>query len=199
MFSGVVLQDGWMKNMYWSVETDADLGKHFDQWKNSYQEIEINKPVPLGQSDFYLEPGAVFHWEQAGSRVDPYIGLGYHFDATWNAVLRYRYNHQNHDDIALDGSYDDSSEHRVDLYLTKVFTSNFQAQYNPTYYSKVHSDKFTYTNGKNHTLQHNFVFTWHATPRIYPFAELGYMDKYKRGNSTENDYQIRLGVTFDIN
>lgn len=36
MFSGVVLQDGWMKNMYWSVETDADLGEHFDQWKNSY-------------------------------------------------------------------------------------------------------------------------------------------------------------------
>ncbi|MEN3752099.1 hypothetical protein ABC733_03480 [Mangrovibacter sp. SLW1] len=60
-----------MKNMYWSVETDADLGEYFDQWKNSYQEIEINKPILLGQSGFYLEPGTVFHWEQAGSRIDP--------------------------------------------------------------------------------------------------------------------------------
>nr|WP_302825398.1 oligogalacturonate-specific porin KdgM family protein [Hafnia alvei] len=185
--------------MYWSFETDADLGKHMDQWKDSYQEVELNKPFPLGRSQFYLEPGTVFHWESAGSRIDPYIGVGYHFDSTFTTVLRYRYNHQNHDSQTLNGDQDDSSDHRVDLYITKYFTPDFYVQYNPTYYSKVHSDKFNYANGKSHTLQHNFIFNFHATPRFYPFFELGYLDQYQDGNDTKNEYQIRIGFKYNLN
>lgn len=169
MLTGVVQDpESILKNLYWSFETDADLGKHMDQWKSSYQEAEFNKPFPLGSTAFWLEPGTVFHWEDAGSRIDPYIGIGYHFDPTLGAVLRYRYNHQNHDSKTLHGDWDDSSEHRVDIYLTKYFTPNFWVQYNPTYYSKTHSDEFVYANGKNHTLQHNVVFNFHTSPRFYP-------------------------------
>lgn len=83
MLTGVVQDpDSILKSMYWSFETDADLGKHMDQWKSSYQEAEFNKPFSLGASQFWLEPGTVFHWESAGSRIDPYIGIGYHFDPT---------------------------------------------------------------------------------------------------------------------
>ena len=43
MLTGVVQEsDSILKNMYWSFETDADLGKHMDQWKDSYQEVELN-------------------------------------------------------------------------------------------------------------------------------------------------------------
>lgn len=200
MLTGVVQDpDSIFKRMYWSFETDADLGKNMDQWKSSYQEAEFNKPFPVGDSQFWLEPGVVFHWESAGSRVDPYFGVGYHFDPTLGAVLRYRYNHQNHDSETLQGDWDDSSEHRVDIYLTKYFTPNFWVQYNPTYYSKTHSDKFVYANGKNHTLQHNFVFNFHTTPRFYPFFELGYLDKYQDGNDTKNEYQIRVGFKYNLN
>ncbi|GAS74652.1 putative N-acetylneuraminic acid outer membrane channel protein NanC precursor [Salmonella enterica] len=200
MLTGVVQDsDSIFKSMYWSFETDADLGKNMDQWKSSYQEAEFNKPFVLGDSDFWLEPGVVFHWESAGSRVDPYIGIGYHFDPTLGGVLRYRYNHQNHDSETLQGDWDDSSEHRVDIYLTKYFTPNFWVQYNPTYYSKTHGDKFEYANGKNHTLQHNFVFNFHTTPRFYPFFELGYLDKYQDGDDTKNEYQIRVGFKYNLN
>lgn len=123
MLTGVVQDpDSILKSMYWSFETDADLGKHMDQWKSSYQEAEFNKPFSLGASQFWLEPGTVFHWESAGSRIDPYIGIGYHFDPTLGAVLRYRYNHQNHDSETRQGEWDDSSEHRMDIYL-KIFYS----------------------------------------------------------------------------
>ena len=45
MLTGVVQDpDSILKSMYWSFETDADLGKHMDQWKSSYQEAEFNKP-----------------------------------------------------------------------------------------------------------------------------------------------------------
>ncbi|EFE08244.1 oligogalacturonate-specific porin KdgM family protein [Citrobacter youngae] len=200
MLTGVVQDsDSIFKSMYWSFETDADLGKNMDQWKSSYQEAEFNKPFVLGDSDFWLEPGVVFHWESAGSRIDPYIGIGYHFDPTLGAVLRYRYNHQNHDSETLQGDWDDSSEHRIDIYLTKYFTPNFWVQYNPTYYSKTHGDKFEYANGKNHTLQHNFVFNFHTTPRFYPFFELGYLDKYQDGDDTKNEYQIRVGFKYNLN
>ncbi|EMN3918350.1 porin [Citrobacter farmeri] len=200
MLTGVVQDpDSIFARMYWSFETDSDLGKKMDQWKSSYQEAEFNKPFTLGVSDFWLEPGVVFHWESAGSRVDPYLGVGYRVDPTLKGVLRYRYNHQNHDSQTLQGDQDDSSEHRVDIYLTKNFTPDFSMQYNPTYYSKTHGDKFVYANGKNHTLQHNFVFNFHTTPRFYPFFELGYLDKYKDGNETKNEYQIRVGFKYNLN
>lgn len=200
MLTGVVQDpDSILKNMYWSFETDADLGKHMDQWKDSYQEVELNKPFPLGRSQFYLEPGTVFHWESAGSRIDPYIGIGYHFDPTFTTVLRYRYNHQNHDSQTLNGDQGNSSEHRMDLYITKYVTPDFYVQYNPTYYSKVHGDEFNYANGKNHTLQHNFVFNFHASPRFYPFFELGYLDEYQDGNDTKDEYQIRVGFKYNLN
>lgn len=200
MLTGVVQDpNSLFARMYWSFETDADLGKNMDQWKSSYQEAEFNKPFPLGSSDYWLEPGVVFHWESAGSRVDPYLGLGYQFDPTLKAVLRYRYNHQNHDSQTLQGDWDDSSEHRVDIYLSKSFTQDFSIQYNPTYYTKTHSDKFVYANGKNHTLQHNVVFNFHTSPRFYPFFELGYLDKYKDGDDTKNEYQIRVGFKYNLN
>ncbi|MBK0167391.1 oligogalacturonate-specific porin KdgM family protein [Klebsiella sp. S69] len=200
MLTGVVQDtNSVLTRMYWSFETNADLGKNLDQWKSSYEEMEFNKPFPLGDSNFWLEPGVVFHWESAGSRVDPYVGIGYHFDPSLRTVLRYRYNHQNHDSQTLQGDWDDSSEHRADIYLTKIFTKDFWVQYNPTFYSKTHKDKFKYANGKNHMLQHNFSFTFRTTPSFYPFFELGYMDKYKDGDDTKNEYQLRVGFKYSLN
>lgn len=200
MFKGVVKDpESIFKDMFWSIETDIDLGKNMDQWKSGYQEAEFNKPFALGNSDFWLEPGFVFHWESAGSRIDPYLGLGYAFDPTLKGVLRYRYNHQNHDSQTLQGDWDDSSEHRLDIYLMKQVTPDFSIQYNPTYLRKTHGDKFEFTNGKNHTLQHVLTFNFRTTPRSTPFFELGYLDKYQTDHGMKNEYLIRVGFRYSLN
>lgn len=76
MLTGVVQDpDSILKSMYWSFETDADLGKHMDQWKSSYQEAEFNKPFSLGASQFWLEPEPFFIGNRQGHASIPTLAL----------------------------------------------------------------------------------------------------------------------------
>lgn len=90
--AGVIKQpDSILKGTYWSFETDSNMGKNADEFSASYQEIEMNKA--FWHKNFYVAPGYVWHWESAGSQVDPYLELGYRWDPTFTTAIRYRYNY----------------------------------------------------------------------------------------------------------
>lgn len=61
MLTGVVQDpNSIFARMYWSFETDSDLGKNMEQWKSSYEEAEFNKPFPLGRATSGLNLGLSF-------------------------------------------------------------------------------------------------------------------------------------------
>lgn len=197
--SGVIKQPGnILKGTYWSIETDSNMGKNMDEFSASYQEIEMNHA--FWHKSFYVSPGYVWHWESAGSQVDPYLEVGYRWDPTFTTAIRYRYNYWTYFSKDVNKDWDRQAEHRIDLYITKNFTDKFKIQYNPTFYQKVADTQYYYKNDKRHTLQHNFIISYQMSDRFIPYTELGYLDKTKNDKGDKvSEYQIRLGFRYNLN
>ncbi|GKW24648.1 hypothetical protein PEC311524_22420 [Pectobacterium carotovorum subsp. carotovorum] len=197
--AGVVKQpDSLLKGTYWSLETNSNMGRTLDEFAASYQEIEVNKA--FWKKKFYVSPGFVWHWESAGTQFDPYVEAGYRWDTTFSTAVRYRYNHWTYLTKDVNKNNDTQGEHRIDLYVKKNFTPEFQVTYNPTYYHKRSGTEYFYKNDKKSVLQHNFIFSYQMSDRFIPYTELGYLDKTKNDEGNKvHEYQIRLGFRYNLN